>query len=340
MTPRPTLRLALALSLLGAVPALSPSARAAETYGPELEGFDYPHEVRRHGLTSQGQGLTMAYMDVAPAGPANGRTIVLLHGKNFCAATWEATIGVLAKAGFRVLALDQVGFCMSTKPQGYQFSFQQLATNTRGLLQALGIPRATIIGHSMGGMLAARYALMFPDAVDQLVMVDPLGLEDWQAKGVPYQTIEKNYEQERKTTAESIKAYQLRFYYDGQWKPDYDRWVQMQAGLYAGPGAERVAWNQAQTSDMIFTQPVVHEFERLRVPTVLIVGGKDRTAPGANRAPADLARTLGRYDQLGPEAARRIPDAKLVEFSDLGHSPQVEAPDRFHEALLKELAGK
>lgn len=340
MTRRPTVRLALAASLLGALPGLAAPARAAETYGPELEGFDYPHAVRRHAFTSQGQTVSMAYMDVAPSAPANGRTAVLLHGKNFCAATWEGTIGALTKAGYRVLALDQVGFCKSTKPQGYQFSFPQLAVNTHGLLQALGLARATIIGHSMGGMLAARYALMFPDAVDQLVMVDPLGLEDWQAKGVPYQTIEKNYEQERKTTAESIKAYQLRFYYDGQWKPDYDRWVQMQAGLYAGPGAERVAWNQAQTSDMIFTQPVVHEFERLRVPTVLIVGGKDRTAPGANRAPADLARTLGRYDQLGPEAARRIPDAKLVEFSDLGHSPQVEAPDRFHEALLKELAGK
>ncbi|WP_342636493.1 alpha/beta hydrolase [Methylobacterium nonmethylotrophicum] len=208
------------------------------------------------------------------------------------------------------------------------------------MLAALGIRQATIVGHSMGGMLAARYALMFPDAVEQLVMVDPLGLEDWRQKGVPYQTIDAAYAAERKTSAASIKAYQLKFYYNGQWKPDYDRWVEMQAGLYAGPGAERVAWNQAQTSDMVFTQPVVHEFDRLRVPTVLMAGTKDRTAPGANRAAPALAETLGRYDRLGPEVAGRIKGARLVMFEGLGHSPQVEAPDRFHEALLRELAAR
>jgi pimeloyl-ACP methyl ester carboxylesterase len=327
------------LPLLALVLLTASAAAAAPSYGPELEGFDYPYPVKRHAFASQGQDLAMAYMEVTPERP-NGRTVVLLHGKNFCAATWGDTAATLAQAGYRVLALDQVGFCKSSKPAGYQFSFNQLATNTHGLLAALGIPKATIVGHSMGGMLAARYALTFPDAVEQLVMVDPLGLEDWQAKGVPYQTIEAAYAAERKTSAAGIKAYQLKFYYDGQWKPEYDRWVDMQAGLYAGPGAERVAWNQAQTSDMIFTQPVVHEFDRLRVPTVLMIGDKDCTAPGANRAAPALAETLGRYDKLGPEVAARIKGARLVTFEGLGHSPQVEAPDRFYEALLRELAAR
>ncbi|MGA8433962.1 MAG: hypothetical protein WB713_04090, partial [Methyloceanibacter sp.] len=64
----------------------------------------------------------------------------------------------------------------------------------------------------------------------------------------------------------------------GQWKPEYDRWVSMLAGMYAGPGKERVAWNQALTSDMIFTQPVVYEFERIWVKTLLLIGDADRTA--------------------------------------------------------------
>ncbi|TDR94721.1 alpha/beta fold hydrolase [Enterovirga rhinocerotis] len=311
-------------------------AQAAETYGPELDGFEYPHEVKHHRFTSQRQDVSMAYMDVRPE-KANGRTIVLLHGKNFCAATWEGTIAALTKVGYRVIAPDQVGFCKSTKPAGYQFSFQQLATNTAGLLSSLGIEKATVLGHSMGGMLATRFALMMPERVEKLVLVAPLGLEDWQAAGVPWLPIEKAYEAERKTTFDSIKAYQLKFYYNGVWRPEYDRWVQMQAGLYAGPGAERVAWNSAQTGDMIFTQPVLHELPALRVPTVLIIGGKDRTAPGANRASKELAGTLGRYDRLGKAAAERIPGASLVEFPEMGHSPQVEAPDRFHEALLREL---
>jgi len=325
---------ALVLSLA----ALSATSASASPYGGELQGFEYPHPRQAHAFDSQGQSLSMAYMDVRPEGAGNGRTAVLLHGKNFCGPTWDDTIAVLVDAGWRVIAPDQIGFCGSTKPRGYQFSFAQLAANTHGLLEDLGIERAVLIGHSMGGMLATRYALQYPDAVEQLVLVNPIGLEDWQAEGVPYASIDTMATSERKTTFDSIKAYQLKFYYDGQWAPRYDRWVDMLAGMYAGPDREIVAWNQAQTSEMVFSQPVVHEFPKLRVPTLLMIGGKDRTAPGANRAPEAVAARLGDYPALGRKAADAIPDAQLVEFPALGHSPQVEAPDEFHAALLRALA--
>lgn len=328
--------LAAALAAL----SLATSAQAAPAYGTRLEGFEYPYPQQRFKLNSQRQALEMVYMDIAPTAPPNGRTAVLLHGKNFCGATWAETIAVLAGAGYRVVVPDQVGFCASTKPVGYQFSFNQLAANTQALLQSLGIAKATVIGHSMGGMLAMRYALQYPAQVEQLVAVNPLGLEDWQAAGVPYATIDQLNAQELKTTADSIKAYQLRFYYNGQWKPAYDRWVEMAAGLYAGPGRELVAWNQAQTSEMIFTQPVVHELPHLQVRTLLMIGGKDRTAPGANRAPKAIAEQLGDYATLGRTTAKMIPGAALVEFPALGHSPQVESPKEFHEALLKGLAAR
>ncbi|KLJ01757.1 alpha/beta hydrolase [Luteimonas sp. FCS-9] len=326
------------LPLVLSLAALSAASASASPYGGELQGFDYPYPRQAHALTSQGQSLSMTYLDVRPEGPGNGRTAVLLHGKNFCAATWEDTIAALVADGWRVVAPDQVGFCGSSKPRGYQFSFAQLAANTHALLQALGVERPVLVGHSMGGMLATRYALQYPDAVAQLVLVNPIGLEDWQAEGVPYATIDQLMEGERRTTADSIRAYQRKFYYDGRWAPRYDRWVDMLAGMYAGPDGEIVAWNQAQTSEMVFTQPVVHEFATLRVPTLLMIGGKDRTAPGANRASPEIAARLGDYPALGRRAAEAIPDAELVEFPALGHSPQVEAPDEFHAALLPRLA--
>ncbi|KRG71140.1 alpha/beta fold hydrolase [Pseudoxanthomonas dokdonensis] len=329
----------LVLTILAAVAPVPALAAQSVVYGERLEGFDYPYEVREYAFESQGQSLEMAYMDVAPATAANGMTVVLLHGKNFCGATWEATIKELAGNGYRVVAPDQIGFCRSSKPRGYQFSFHQLAANTHALLQQAGVDKAIIIGHSMGGMLATRYALDFPQATTQLVLVNPIGLEDWAAKGVPYASIDASYAQERKTSFDSIKAYQSKFYYDGQWKPEYDRWVGMLAGMYAGPGAANVAWNQAQTSDMLFTQPVVHEFSRLRAPVLLMIGGRDRTAPGANRASAKVASTLGDYPALGRLAARTIADATLVEFPELGHSPQVQDPAQFHRALLPRLRG-
>lgn len=332
MSPR--LRLlacAAALSLATA----SAASTDAPTFGAQLEGFDYAYEVRRFELTSQGQTLSMAYVDQAPRGRPNGRTVVLLHGKNFCAATWEQTINELTRRGYRVVAPDQVGFCKSSKPAGYQFSLDQLASNTHALLASLEVERAVVVGHSMGGMLAARFALNHPKQVEQLVLVNPIGLEDWRAKGVPYATIDTLLEQELRTSYESIKAYQLKYYYSGVWQPRYDRWVRMLAGMYAGPGGRIVARNQAQTSEMIYTQPVVHEFDRIVAPTLLLIGQKDRTAPGANRAAPDVAKRLGDYRALGRNAADRIPNATLVEFAELGHSPQVESPKQFHEALLR-----
>ncbi|WP_395372554.1 alpha/beta fold hydrolase [Komagataeibacter diospyri] len=307
-------------------------------YGPELEGFDYPWPVEKFTFFSQRQTVTMVYLDV-PAGHPNGQVAVLLHGKNFCAATWEGTIRFLTAHGYRVIAPDQIGFCKSSKPQTYQFSFGQLARNTRDLLAHLGISRPVMIGHSTGGMLAIRYALMFPQEVGHLVLVDPIGLEDWQEKGVPYRSVDDWYAAERNKTADQIRTYEKQVYYANQWRPEYEKWVQMLAGMYRGPGGELVAWNSALLYDMIFTQPVVHNLQDLKVPTLLMIGDRDITAIGNDTAPPAVQRMLGRYPELGRQAARTIPGAKLLEFRDLGHSPQMQDPAAFHTALLKGLNG-
>ena len=217
------------------------SVQAAEpSYGPELEGFDYPYPVQQYRFTSQGVQLHMAYMDVQPARP-NGRTVVLLHGKNFCGATWKDSIDTLSKAGYRVIASDQVGFCKSSKPAHYQYSFQQLAANTHALLESIGVRKATVMGHSTGGMLAVRYGLLYPDQTEQLVLANPIGLEDWKALGVPSLGVDQWYERELGQSADKIRAYEKSTYYVNQWKFEYETWVQMLAGLYRGPGRQIVA---------------------------------------------------------------------------------------------------
>ena len=325
---------------LGAEGALAQTAQPAPapavTYGARLEGFEYPYPVQDFTLKSQGQALSMSYMDIRPERP-NGRSILLLHGKNFCGATWEETIEVLRDAGWRVVVPDQIGFCRSDKPADYQYSLHQLAANTRALMEELGLRRSVVLGHSMGGMLAARYALMEPEATEALVMVNPIGLEDWEAEGVPHLTIDQWLAGELRTTPESMRAYQRATYYAGSWEPRYDRWVQMQAGLYAGPGREAVLRSQALTSDMIFTQPVLHHFPRIAVPTTLIIGERDTTAIGKGAAPREVQARLGNYAELGPRAVRAIPNARLVRFPELGHSPQIQDPARFHQALLQAL---
>ncbi|HEV2079448.1 MAG TPA: alpha/beta hydrolase [Allosphingosinicella sp.] len=281
--------------------------------------------------------LRMAYMDVRPADP-NGHTVLLLHGKNFNGDYWGRTAADLASAGYRVVIPDQIGFGKSTKPIGYPFSFHQFAANTAALLDHLGLERAAVLGHSMGGMVATRFALMVPDRTERLVLVNPIGLEDWK-RVVPYLSVWDWYEQELQKDYASIRTYQLESYYDGAWRPAYERPVELLAGMTLSPDWPRMAWVQALTYDMIFTQPVVYEFGDVAVPTLLIIGTRDRTALGKGLVSEEVRQRLGRYDELGERTAAAIPEAELVELDGVGHLPHLEVYGRFIEPLLRFLEG-
>ena len=312
---------------------------AASTPDPrfdaELSASSYPYPVAHFELTSQRQKLRMAYMDVMPSRNANGQSVLLLHGKNFSAAYWQSTVKLLTERGYRVIAPDQVGFGKSTKPTSYQFSFQALAENTRALLASLGIERSHVVGHSMGGMLAARYALTYPSHVERLALVAPIGLEDWKRLGVRPRSVDEWYAAELKATPSSIREYQKKAYYGGQWKPEYEALIQLAAGSTAHPDYPKVAWCSALLYDMIWTQPIVYELADLRAPTLLVIGLRDRTAVGSAWAAPELQARLGDYTQLGKRAQALIPGSRLVELAGVGHLPQVEAFDAYSRALLE-----
>jgi pimeloyl-ACP methyl ester carboxylesterase len=320
------------------VRAATQARAAAPALDAELTNYQYPYPVSFYEFDAQGQRLRMAYMDVAAAARPNGRTVVLMHGKNFSGAYWAPTIKALTEAGYRVIAPDQVGFGKSSKPASYQFSFQALAANTRSLLDSLRVEKFALVGHSMGGMLATRMALAYPERVVRLALVNPIGLEDWKLLA-PYRTVDENFAQELRATPEFIREYQRVNYFGGEWKPEYDALTEILAGWTRHPDYRRVAWNAALTSDMIFTQPVLYEFERLKTPTLLIIGQRDRTAVGRERVPKEVAAKMGDYPALGKAAARRIPGARLVEIGEAGHIPQVDSFDRYVRALLDFIAG-
>lgn len=309
------------------------NAQNVTPYNAELEGYQYPYAVSYFKLNLQGQSLYMAYMDVQPSKP-NGKVVMLLHGKNFCGAYWDSTAADLSKNGYRVIIPDQIGFGKSTKPAHLQYSFQLLAQNTKALLDSLKISKTAVLGHSMGGMLATRFTLMYPEVVEKLILENPIGLEDWKVK-VPYQSVDKWYKGELQQNYEKIKQYQLDNYYAGQWKPAFEKWALLQAGWTVGPDYPRVAWNSALTYDMIFTQPVFYEFENIKAPTLLIIGQRDRTALGKASVPEEVKKTMGNYPELGQTISKRIPHAKLVPVAGVGHLPHIEAYPQFIQPLLE-----
>lgn len=308
-------------------------ARAGDAaYDAELTAYEYPFEVQRHEFNAQKQALQMSFMDLKSPRP-DAPVIVLLHGKNFGGYAFDETAKRLHAMGYRVIMPDQIGFGKSTKPEHFQYSFQALASMTNGLLDRLGVSTYTLLGHSMGGMLAARMALMYPDKVSRLILVAPLGLEDWKLL-TPYKPVDELYRQELKTTPGSIKKYQSDAYYSGTWKAEYDRLIQASSGWTRHTDFPRIAWNASLTFDMIFTQPVIYEFGSLKVPTALIIGLNDRTAPGKAWAPEANKKKMGLYPELGRRAAKLIPRSRLFELAGVGHLPFVENLDLFFDRGL------
>lgn len=322
-------RKAVAVIMLSAVPIFLFSQ--IKPLDAMLSEYQYPYEVQFIDLKSQNNDLKMAYMDVKPQKP-NGKTIMLLHGKNFNGAYWEKTAKDLSDKGFRVIIPDQIGFGKSSKPHSYQFSFSQLAENTKAILDKLEIDKTIVLGHSMGGMVAVRFTLLYPEKVQKLILENPIGLEDYKTFAA-YQTIDQAYQSELKNTAETYKAYQLKFYYDNKWKDEYQPWLDLIAGWTLHKDYPQVAWDAALTSDMIYNQPVCYEFKNIKTPTLLIIGTRDRTAIGKDRAPKELQPKMGQYQELGKKTQQEISGSKLIELENVGHLPHIEVYPKFFTVL-------
>jgi pimeloyl-ACP methyl ester carboxylesterase len=302
----------------------------AEPLGIAMENYPYPYPVEYFTFEIEEIDVRMAYMDVEPSGTPNGETVVLFHGKNFFGAYWEDTINFLRENGYRVVVPDQIGFGKSSKPD-IHYSFHLLAQNTKRLMNEIGVQKATIVGHSMGGMLATRFALMYPVTTTHLVLENPIGLEDYRLK-VPFKTIEAAYEGLLQRSEDGIRNYFKTYFVE--WDESYERFVQVHYRWTLSGEYPRMAWSMASTYEMVYTQPVVHEFPHVKVPTLLVIGQEDRTTLGRGDVDPEVLQTLGQYPELGKKTAEAIPNSKLVELENVGHIPHLSAQEDFHQALL------
>lgn len=301
--------------------------------GIAMESYEYPFPVQYLPLTIEGEEVRMAYMDVKYGAAEATSTVVLLHGKNFYGSYFENTANVLSEAGYRVVIPDQIGFGKSSKP-AVNYSFDMLATNTVTLLNKLGVDKFAVVGHSMGGMVAARIALNYPDRVTKLVFENPIGLEDYRFKVPPLPT-EQVYQKELETTSvEGIRNFTKN--YVVEWKPEvFERFVEVRSRIALGGECPRWAMAAALTYQMIYQQPVVHEFPLIKAKTLVVIGQEDTTTLGRGFVDPEVISTMGNYPELGKKTAEAIPDARLVEMDNVDHIPHLEAPKEYHKALLE-----
>jgi pimeloyl-ACP methyl ester carboxylesterase len=296
-------------------------AQAPADYGPvsvDMTDVEYPYPVSTYAFVVYGQPVKMAYMDIKPIGAPNGQTVVLLHGFNFSGEAWRGTIPVLAREGFRVIVPDQIGFGRSTKPM-IPYTFNDMAINTRRLLQSLGIERAAIVGHSMGGMLASRFAMAYPTVTSHVVMVNQIGLTDARPGRAP-RYLDDAYRSDSARPAprtyEQVRQNITRYFVT--WKPEYEKYVRIHWGWTQSPDFPRFSQVRAALQQMLSAETVVYDWQHIKSKALVIGGAKDTP----------------QYPAQAKHVAESIPGAQLELIENVGHCPQLEAPEVFHAKLL------
>ena len=312
-----------------------PGIAQREPYGIGLEGFPYPYPVNLLPVVNDDEQLRMAYMDVAPAQP-NGRVVMLLHGRNFPSSYWAPEIKVLSEAGYRVVVPDQVGFGKSSKPSG-ELHFDNLARNTIALLDHLGVAKADIVAHSMGGMVAVRIARAYGDRVNHLVLAAPIGLEDYRMY-VPPTPTEKIMEREDKFTAEGYLK-QLEHNYAPKIPPEaMAPFIDARFNIKGAADYRRWLHSFVSSGQMIYREPVAHEIPLITLPTLFIMGADDHNAPGKPLAPEALRPKMGQNAELAKTLAAKMPNARAEVIENAGHLVFLDAPDKFNSLMLPFLA--
>jgi pimeloyl-ACP methyl ester carboxylesterase len=199
------------------------------------------------------------------------------------------------------------------------------------------VTRAAIVGHSFGGMLAVYFARDYPETTAVLVLENPIGLEDYRSV-IPPQPIETLFKTEMAQTPESYRAFMAAFFVG--WPDIAQHYVDIFSRVLLSPEYPRWARASALIYEMMFEEPNRQEYSLLKMPVLLIIGQSDRSVFFRRYASPEAIKPLGNWPDLGRQAAKDLPDGKLVEIAGAGHVSHVEKPDEFQSALDAFLAAR
>lgn len=289
-------------------------------WGPisiNLEEYEYPYPVQFMSLNVYGEHVRIAYMDVAPTGPANGRTVILHHGGLYYGWYWSKQIKALAEAGYRVVAKDRLGWGKSSKPI-IPYSINLWASNTARLMDHLGIEQAALVGHSIGGQMVTRFAFLYPERISHLVTVNQIGLTDRRAgRGFQPLTGEIDANPDMHAVYASLLDWAAENY--SEWRPEYIDHMRIRYGQRLSGDWPRLAYVNQLTGHMRAMDTVVNDWQHIQTKT-LILGGE-----------ADYPT----FAEEARRAAEIFPNAEVFLIPGIGHNPHEEVPDVVSAELIR-----
>lgn len=252
-----------------------------------------------------------------------GSAIVLIHGIGSAIETWSLNVEALAQH-HQVYALDLVGSGRSDKSFG-SYSLVALAEFVKGFADVMGLDRLSLIGNSMGGGVALQFALLYPQQIEKLVLVNSLGLGQdvsWSLRLANLPLVDRLYKPTRSSTALTLKqAVENQALIT-------DEWIDRFHNLLSLPGAPEamiaqiranVGWSGVRRE---VYQPIVDRLSTITASTLVVWGNQDRILPVAH------AQT----------AMQRLPNGRLQIFAPCGHWSHFERATEFNDIVLKFLA--
>ncbi|MCB0594873.1 MAG: alpha/beta hydrolase [Lewinellaceae bacterium] len=293
-------------------------ACALQKQAPGVQSFDdltYPFPTHKLQLA---EDLELAYFD---EGKGN-EVILFIHGLGSYAPAWKKNIESLSK-DYRCLAIDLPGYGKSSKGR-YEASMSYYATVVKEFLHALGIEKATLAGHSMGGQIAITAALAYPGLVERLILVAPAGFETFH-KG------ERQWFREvltptavKLTTVEQIRENIAWNFYE--MPADAEFMVTDRIAMRSAKEFDAYCYIIPECVKGMVDQPVFDELPKVQQPTLAIYGRQDNLIPNRFLHGGDT-------EDIGQQGVAQMPNARLLMVDKAGHFVQFEQAARVNEAI-------
>ncbi len=303
--------------------SVEPPTEPPAHWGPisiNMEEVPYPYPVEFLNRNLYGQDVRIAYMDVAPTGSPNGQTVLLLHGGSYYGWYWKNQIEPLSRAGFRVVVKDRLGWGRSSKPI-LPYSISLHASNSAALLEHLGVSEAAVVGHSIGGQMASRFAFLYPEKTTHVVMVNPVGLTDrrggrgWQpASGQVAVTPDMQEVFERALATEVDRH--------PEWRAEYLEHVRIRYGQRLSGEWPRLAYVQSLGGNLRSVDSVVNDWPHIAIKAMVLGGSED----GPN------------FPEQARGVVESLQNAELVLIPNHGHNPHESAPEVVNAELIRFLS--
>ncbi len=249
-------------------------------------------------------GQTIKYYD-----HGQGEPLLLVHGLGAEADVWAYCLEPFSQT-HRVIAPDLLGFGRSSKPL-INYRIRTFVEMLERFLQALGVPRISVVGHSMGGWISAAFAIQFPERVNKLVLNDAIGLVSG-AVEIPIDLRPSSLRNMHEVL--EFMFYNKSLATDGLVEAAYEFHLERNDGPTIASVLETIHHK---------LDPLDDQLGGLKAPTLLVWGDCDRVSP------LSVAQN---YERL-------IAGAKLVVIPQCGHIPALEKPQELVRHVLEFLAG-